>query len=384
MRDGIRTVVAAAPDERVVSSGPDALSALDSLSPGWWAGWLSYDLGRSIERIDERSRDDLALPDVALARFGARMVIDPTAPTVTVVEGEGRGRPLLERALVTCTAQRPAPPPPLGAPVSSLDRPDFEAGVRAIVELIEAGDCYQVNLTRRLAWDRPSDPVALYAALAARNPAPHGALVRFDGVAIVSASPERFLRRDGDRVETRPVKGTARDGGWLAGSAKDHAENVMIVDLARNDLGRVCDYGSVTVPALCVLEAHPGLHHLVSTVRGILRTTSTTGELVRATFPPASVTGAPKPRVLQVIEDLEPVHRGVYCGAVGWIDTERRQLDLNVAIRTFTVARGHTFLGVGGGIVADSDPSSEWRETELKASRLLEAARAIPLAEAPR
>jgi para-aminobenzoate synthetase component 1 len=190
----------------------------------------------------------------------------------------------------------------------------------------------------------------------------------------VSASPERFLRVDGRRVETRPIKGTAVSPAWLRASEKDRAENVMIVDLARNDLGRVCRPGSVTVPGLCELEPHPGLVHLVSTVRGTLRDDVGFGGLLRATFPPASVTGAPKPRVLQAIEDLEPVRRGVYCGAVGWVDTVRDRADLAVAIRTFTVTPAGTQLGVGGGITADSDPAAEWRETELKAARLLAAA----------
>ena len=173
---------------------------------------------------------------------------------------------------------------------------------------------------------------------------------------MISASPERFLRVDGRDVETRPIKGTAVSPARLLASAKDRAENVMIVDLARNDLGRVCEPGSVQVPSLCELETHPGLVHLVSTVRGALRPEVGLGGLLRATFPPASVTGAPKPRVLQEIEDLEPVSRGVYCGAVGWIDTVADRADLAVAIRTFTVADGATQLGVGGGITADSEP----------------------------
>jgi para-aminobenzoate synthetase component 1 len=191
---------------------------------------------------------------------------------------------------------------------------------------------------------------------------------------VVSSSPERFLAWRGRDVETRPIKGTARDAAWLRASAKDRAENVMIVDLARNDLGRVCEYGSIQVSELCAVEAHPGLHHLVSTVRGRLREGVGPGGLVRATFPPASVTGAPKPRVLQAIEDLEPVRRGVYCGAIGWLDTQRAEGDLAVAIRTFAVDGHGTRLGVGGGIVADSNPTAEWRETELKAAQLLVAA----------
>ncbi len=187
----------------------------------------------------------------------------------------------------------------------------------------------------------------------------------------MSASPERFLRIEGRRVETRPIKGTAVSPARLRASAKDRAENVMIVDLARNDLGRVCEPGSVEVPGLCELEAHPGLVHLVSTVRATLRPDVGLGGLVRATFPPASVTGAPKPRVLQEIEDLEPVARGVYCGAVGWVDTMADRADLAVAIRTFTVRSDATRLGVGSGITADSDPAAEWQESELKAARLL-------------
>lgn len=148
----------------------------------------------------------------------------------------------------------------------------------------------------------------------------------------------------------------------------------MIVDLARNDLGRVCEYGTVRVPSLCTVERHPGLHHLVSTVVGRLRPDVETGALLRATFPPASITGAPKPRVLQAIEDLEASRRGVYCGAVGWIDADAKTMDLNVAIRTFVVTGQGTHLGVGAGIVADSDPTAEWEETELKVARLLAAA----------
>lgn len=369
VRDGRRTIIAAHPEETVVESGDAALARLDSVAAGWWAGFLSYDLGRAVERVAERTRDDLGIPDLALARFGARAVLDGDRAWI---EGDGPGRGALQRALRRPTPAVPGPG--LGGWRSSLDRAQHRAAVRRALEHIASGDCYQVNVTRRLSCDREADPVALYAAVERHNPAPHAAFVRLGGVAVVSASPERFLRRDGDRVETRPIKGTGRDPAALAASAKDRAENVMIVDLARNDLGRVCEPGSVRVPDLCAVEQHPGLVHLVSTVEGRLRPGTGHGALVRAAFPPASVTGAPKPRVMQIIEDLEPVRRGVYCGAVGWLDAARRTLDLNVAIRTFTISGGATHLGVGGGIVADSDPDEEWMETELKASRLLEAA----------
>lgn len=372
-RDG-DWVVGGAPDRVVTASGAAAFDVLDRLGGGWWAGVLAYDLGRAVERVVPRLPDDLGLPDLLLARFDARLVLDRDGARL---EGGGPGRAMLAAAVRRALAGEatPAPPAPgLGPWSSSLSRAEFEAGVRSVVGLIEAGDCYQVNLTRRLTWDRTADPVSLFTALARQNPAPHAALVRVGGVAVVSASPELFLRRRGRRVETRPIKGTGDDGNVLVRSAKDRAENVMITDLARNDLGRVCEPGSIAVPALCAVEAHPGLWHLVSTVTGVLCPGIGTGALLRATFPPASVTGAPKPRVLQAIEDLEPVRRGAYCGAVGWIDDDSGDLDLNVAIRTFVVAGGATHLGVGGGIVADSVPASEWQETELKAARLLQAA----------
>jgi para-aminobenzoate synthetase component 1 len=372
VRDGASWVLAIDPDEVVTASGAGAFAALDGLDSGWWAGFVGYDLGRAVERVRPRRPTDAAVPDLMLARFDSRLVIDHHSARV---EGTGPTRRLLAGLLTHADRASAAPAPAgLGPWSSDLSREAFEAGVRAVVELIEAGECYQVNLTRRLTCPVAGDPVALFAALARHNPAPHAALARFGGMAVVSASPERFLRRRGRRVETRPIKGTAAEAAVLAGSAKDRAENVMIVDLARNDLGRVCEFGSVAVPALCIVEPHPGLHHLVSTVTGTLRTDVRTGALLRATFPPASVTGAPKPRVLQAIEDLESSPRGVYCGAVGWIDADREALDLNVAIRTFVLTSEGTELGVGAGIVADSDPAAEWRETELKVARLLAAA----------
>lgn len=337
----------------VVASGADAFVALDEISAGgFWVGFLTYDLGRSIEQVVPRAihdsgHTDLGLPDLVFARFDDLRSID--------------------------LDDLPAPPVYLGAGRSSLTRAEHEVRVHAIQELLRAGECYQVNLTRRIAFDVSPDPVSLFGALARANPAPHAGMLAVDDLAVVSASPERFLRVDGRHVETRPIKGTAVDGAFLRDSAKDHAENVMIVDLARNDLGRVCEFGSVAVPGLMEVEAHPGLHHLVSTVTGTLRADVGLRELVAATFPPASVTGAPKPRVLQAIEALEPVRRGVYCGAFGWIDADRARADLAVAIRTFTLAGGSSYLGVGGGIVADSVAAREWAETELKAARLFSA-----------
>jgi para-aminobenzoate synthetase component 1 len=229
-------------------------------------------------------------------------------------------------------------------------------------------------LTSPPAGNGVPDVFGLGAALSAGNPAPFGAVVDVPsaGLAVVSASPELFLRRRGDHVDSRPIKGTAAaSGGFLE---KDRAENVMIVDLVRNDLGRVCEYGSVTVPALCAEEPHPGLFHLVSTVCGRLRPDVGWAELLAATFPPGSVVGAPKLAALDVIGQLEPVPRGPYCGTLGWVDADRKEGDLNVAIRTFWHAEGRWHLGTGGGITWGSTAAGEWEETELKAAHLLAVA----------
>jgi para-aminobenzoate synthetase component 1 len=276
---------------------------------------------------------------------------------------------------------RPWRGPSADAWTSSLSEAEFRAGVESIRASIAAGDVYQVNLTRRLSAPLPpgADVAALGAALAEGNPAPYSAVVRIPqaGCLVASASPELFLRRDGDVVSSGPIKGTAPTPDGL--TAKDRAENVMIVDLVRNDLGRVCEFGSVEVPALLALEHHPGLVHLVSTVSGRLRHGCGWADAIGATFPPGSVTGAPKLAALEHIARLEPVPRGVYCGAVGWVDADRRRGELNVAIRTFWVEDGALHLGSGGGITWDSDPAGEWAETELKARRLLAVASNQPV-----
>ena len=386
-RRGSTTVVGAGPADLVVGDGATALPALDALGAGTWVGWCSFELGHLIEpvRAEGASLEPRAVPDAVFARFAARAVVGADGSVRLV--GDGPGRPLLSAAAdrlgglgASSGKHEEGKLGPLtdGPWRTSLDRCEFEGRVEAIIELLRAGECYQVNLTRRLTSDRALDPAELYGSLVRTHRAPYTGLLQVrlpaGPVGVVTVSPERFLRTSGRRVETRPIKGTARDAESLRASAKDHAENVMIVDLARNDLGRVCEAGSIHVPALCAVEAHPGLHHLVSTVRGTLRDDVGWGALIAATFPPASVTGAPKPRVLQAIEEFEPVRRGVYCGAFGWIDTERDQSDLAVAIRTFTVFPDRAELGVGAGIVADSSPLAEWEETQLKAARLLAAA----------
>ncbi|WP_431032421.1 chorismate-binding protein [Streptomyces sp. P6-2-1] len=262
---------------------------------------------------------------------------------------------------------------------SSLDHAAYTAGVREIRARIARGEVYQANLCRVLSAPLPdpaADVDALGALLARDNPAPYACVVRLPahGVEIASASPELFLRRAGRVVDSGPIKGTGRTPDDLL--EKDHAENVMIVDLVRNDLGRACTTGSVTVPELCAVERHPGLVHLVSTVRGELAPGVGWPGLLAASFPPGSVTGAPKSSALRLIAALETAPRGPYCGGIGWVDADRGTGRLAVGIRTFWIDRAEPAgpvvrFGTGAGITWGSDPEREWRETELKAARLL-------------
>jgi para-aminobenzoate synthetase component 1 len=336
-----------------------------------------------------------------MARFGGRLatglleVSDDPAVLGTggfwavVADFEGR---------VTCARfadVRPDPaPPPTGGWLgprrtqwrSSLDHAAYTGGVRRIREYIAQGEVYQANLCRVLSAPLPDpggadDVDALTGLLARGNPAPYAGTVRLPehGVEVATASPELFLRRTGETILSGPIKGTGRTEDDLL--EKDHAENVMIVDLVRNDLGRVCATGSVTVPELCVVEKHPGLVHLVSTVQGRLRPGAGWPELFGAAFPPGSVTGAPKSSALRVIRELETAPRGPYCGAVGWVDADRGTAELAVGIRTFWIDRvgpegPEVRFGTGAGITWGSDPEREWQETELKAARLLAVASA--------
>jgi para-aminobenzoate synthetase component 1 len=263
--------------------------------------------------------------------------------------------------------------PPRSAWTSSLDEAAYVARVEAIRAAIADGAVYQANLCRVLSAPLPgADLLGLGGALAQGNPAPYASVMRLPGLQIASASPELYLARDGDMVESRPIKGTGRTAADLL--PKDRAENVMIVDLVRNDLGRIAEPGSVAVPALCALEEHPGLVHLVSTVRARLAGGVGWPEIIDATFPPGSVTGAPKSSALALLDELEPEPRGPYCGAIGWVDADARRGALAVGIRTFWAADDLLRFGTGAGITWHSDPWREWRETELKAARLLEVA----------
>ncbi|HKE52741.1 MAG TPA: chorismate-binding protein [Actinomycetes bacterium] len=259
--------------------------------------------------------------------------------------------------------------------LSSIDEGTYVAAVDKIRDYIAGGEVYQANLCRVMSAPLPDperyDVVGLAQRLAVGNPAPYASVVRLPaaGLHVVSASPELYLSRNGRQVASRPIKGTGRTAAALL--PKDHAENVMIVDLVRNDLGRVGEIGSVAVPQLCAVEEHPGLVHLVSMVTGRLRPDAGWPALIAATFPPGSVTGAPKSSAVRIIAELEPVPRGPYCGAIGWVDADRQVAELAVGIRTFWVAGGRLHFGTGAGITWGSDPAGEWAETELKASRLI-------------
>jgi len=269
---------------------------------------------------------------------------------------------------------------------TSMTRTGYVEAVEAVRGRIAAGDVYQANVCRVLDAVLPDpdagDVAGLAHLLARGNPAPYAGFVRLparahpnlpdDGLHVATASPELFLRRRGDVLESGPIKGTGRTAADL--TPKDSAENVMIVDLVRNDLGAVCRTGSVSVPSLLGIEHHPGLVHLVSLVRGELRPGAGWPELLGATFPPGSVTGAPKSSALRIIGEVEPASRGPYCGAVGWVDADRRTAELAVAIRTFWVSGGRVRFGTGAGITWASDPAREWDETELKAETLLSVA----------
>ena len=332
-----------------------------------------------------------------LARFGDRVATgladvtsDPAALDSTgfwAVAADFEGR--LTCARFTDVREEPVPAPvpgvwrgpSAGDWTSSLDRAAYTAGVRRVREHIAAGEVYQANLCRVLCAPvaPDADVDALTALLARGNPAPYAGTIRLPehGVEIATASPELFLRREGRIVESGPIKGTGRTEADLL--EKDYAENVMIVDLVRNDIGRVCATGTVTVPDLCAVEKHPGLVHLVSTVRGELRPGAGWPETLAAAFPPGSVTGAPKSSALRIIDALETAPRGPYCGGIGWVDADRGVGELAVGIRTFWIDRavgGGPLLrfGTGAGITWGSDPEGEWRETELKASRLLAVA----------
>ncbi len=364
----------------------DATGRSDLPFAGGALGYFSYDLGRRFERLPARAHDDEKMPEMAIGIYDWAVVVDHLDQRSWLV-AQGRCADTHARwaQLVTRFSQRPAEraraPFRITAPIASnLSRENYAAAFYRVIAYIRAGDCYQINLAQRFSAPATGDPWLAYQALRVINPAPYAAYLNTPHGQVLSASPERFLKLDGRRVETKPIKGTrAREGhprvdaeraAELKVSAKDRAENVMIVDLLRNDLSKNCELGSVKVPKLFDVESFATVHHLVSTVTGALREDRDALDLLRGTFPGGSITGAPKLRAMQIIEELEPQRRGVYCGAIGYIGADGN-MDLNIAIRTLVYTGGTVRFWAGGGIVADSRLEDEYQETFDKAAAML-------------
>jgi para-aminobenzoate synthetase component I len=364
----------------------DAAARSDLPFTGGALGYFSYDLGRRFERLPAVAMDDEKMPEMAVGIYDWAVVVDHLDRRSWLV-GQGRcvdthvrWNELVAR-FSSPPAERARVPFRITAPlVSSLSRESYAAAFRRVLDYIHAGDCYQINLAQRFAAPAAGDPWLAYQALRIINPAPYAAYLNTPHGQVLSASPERFLKLEDRRVETKPIKGTRARAGHprvdaalaaeLKASEKDRAENVMIVDLLRNDLSKNCEPGSVRVPKLFDVESFATVHHLVSTVTGTLRQGRDALDLMRGSFPGGSITGAPKLRAMQIIEELEPQRRGVYCGAIGYIGCDG-SMDLNIAIRTLVFTGGAIRFWAGGGIVADSRLEDEYQETFDKAAAML-------------
>lgn len=353
---------------------------------GGAVGYFAYDLARRIERMPTRAHDAERIPDMAIGLYDWAVVVDH-AERRAWLAGQGRDPETdmkwdrLVHLFSEPAAERTRVPFRMLAHVTSnLTREGYARRFERIKQYIEAGDCYQVNLAQRFSGPVSGDPWLAYQALRVLNPAPFAAYLSTPYAHVLSASPERFLKVENGRVETKPIKGTRPRAGHarldaelaraLRESVKDRAENVMIVDLLRNDLSKNCRLGSVRVPRLFDVESYATVHHLVSTVTGELAPARDALDLLRGAFPGGSITGAPKLRAMQIIEELEPHRRGVYCGSIGYMGFDGN-MDLNIAIRTMVMSRGEIRFWAGGGIVADSTMEDEYQETFDKAAAML-------------
>ncbi|MDP1646271.1 MAG: aminodeoxychorismate synthase component I [Thiobacillus sp.] len=348
-------------------------------------GYFGYDLARRIEHMPSQARDAEAIPDMAVGIYDWAVLVDHEQRAGWLV-GAGRDAQT-EATWNELTALFSDPPystarrPFQVGPITCNFTPDsYRQAFSRIQRYIAAGDCYQVNLAQRFATQVSGDHWLGYQSLRRLNPAPYSAYLNLPGARILSSSPERFLEVKQGRVETKPIKGTraraaepeadsalARE---LGDSTKDRAENLMIVDLLRNDLGKVCAPGSIAVPKLFKIESFATVHHLVSTVTGRLADGVDAVGLLRAAFPGGSITGAPKLRAMEIIEELEPNRRGIYCGAIGWLGFNG-DMDTNIAIRTMVSSENSLRFWAGGGIVADSRADEEFQECLDKASAML-------------
>jgi len=383
---------------------------------GGAVGYFSYDLCHFIEHLPSTAIDDLKLPESYFAFYdtvvafdhleGRAYLVATGFPETEEKQRLSRARMRLEAIKAWLYATSPSQETSLPRrerlgegefqPIqenrkvllkSNFTPEEYIKAVDRVREYIAAGDVFQVNLSQRFEADLKITPYELYKRLRMVNPAPFASYLNFQGVTIVSASPERFLKVHGDLVETRPIKGTRPRGREpvederlaqeLTHSTKDRAENVMIVDLERNDLGRVCRYGTVKVTELAILETFPTIFHLTSTVVGRLRRGKSNIDLLKATFPGGSITGAPKVRAMEIIDELEPTKRSVYTGSIGYISFNE-DMDINIVIRTFLIKEGKAYFQVGGGIIYDSDSEAEYMETLDKAKALIQALQLAP------
>ena len=391
-------------DERLKARQPLATGGLPRLWGGA-VGYFGYDVVRQIEHLPGGPPDDLDLPDGLFLFIDVVLAIDNLlgrAMAIATVEvEEGLGEEELRRRydvaaaktreLVSRLSREPSPSPlELGAEpeedpafTSTMSRAEFEAGVERIRDYIMAGDAFQVVLSQRLEMQLPAGPFDLYRALRSLNPSPYLYFLELDGLCLVGSSPEVLVRVEDDVVTVRPIAGTRPRGATpeedrafaldLAGDEKELAEHRMLVDLGRNDVGRVAEYGSVEVPDLMVVERYSHVMHLVSQVEGKLRPGLSSMDVFRACFPAGTVSGAPKVRAMEIIDELEPVRRGPYAGAVGHFSWGGSAMDTAITIRTVVVKEGTAYVQAGAGIVADSDPGREYEETLNKARALLRA-----------
>ncbi|MGY2169936.1 aminodeoxychorismate synthase component I [Pseudomonas gingeri] len=352
---------------------------------GGLIGYLSYDFGRHLEALPSNARDDLQLPDARFGLYAWALISDHQQGSSQLVFHPSVAKAERER-LIDLFSQAPADEHDgfrLTTPMAAdLDAETYRQAFERIQQYIQAGDCYQVNFAQRFRATCQGDPWIAYRALRAACPTPFSGFQSLpDHGAILSLSPERFVRVSAGQVETRPIKGTrprgkdaaedAANAAELLASAKDRAENLMIVDLLRNDLGRTCRIGSVRVPELFSLESYPNVHHLVSSVTGELAAGHDALDLIAGSFPGGSITGAPKIRAMQIIDELEPTRRALYCGSLLYLDV-RGEMDSSIAIRSLLVKDGQVCCWGGGGIVADSDWQAEYQESITKVKVLLD------------
>ncbi|SHF14695.1 aminodeoxychorismate synthase component 1 [Vibrio gazogenes] len=340
-------------------------------------GYFAYDLGRRVEHLPEQAARDIPLPEMAVGIYTWALVVDHRQQTAALV---GIGTDAAAQWLNAQQAVEQLPFRLTSDWQANMTEHEYRDRINAIHEYLHSGDCYQVNLTQRFQAGYTGSEWQAYQRLENENRAPFSAYLRIEEGVILSISPERFLQYKAPVIETKPIKGTMPRSAdqaldrqhvqTLAASEKDQSENLMIVDLLRNDIGRVAKPGSVHVPTLFAIESFPAVHHLVSTIQAELDTHYTAADLLRACFPGGSITGAPKIRAMEIIEELEPQRRSVYCGSIGYISRDG-QMDTSITIRTLTATNQQLYVWAGGGIVADSECASEYQETFDKLSRIL-------------